>query len=356
MELEPGKYHVQVSSEVYEPQDKWIDLGPGEEKRISFELGKIAPKVARLHVETVPENSQVRILNIKPKFSQGLELEPGSYHVEVAAEGYETERRWIDLLAGHKEPFRFELAKIETPEPPSPQKAIINSIGMKLVLIPAGSFTMGSQISPEEVARRYGGEAKYYKDEQPPHDVEITKPFYLQTTEVSQGQWEKVMVNYNPSRFRDCGDDCPVDQVSWNEAQKFIKKLNQMEGINKYRLPTEAEWEYACRAGTSTVFSFGNKVDKLDEYAWYRDNSESQTQPVGKKKPNAWGLYDMHGNVWEWCQDWYGGYPSNSVVDPKRPDIGDKGEDRVLRGGSWNGDARHLPSAVRGRNSPDMGG
>jgi formylglycine-generating enzyme required for sulfatase activity len=120
-----------------------------------------------------------------------------------------------------------------------------------------------------------------------------------------------------------------------------------MEGTIKYRLPSEAEWEYACRAGTTTEFSFGNEVDKLGEYVWYADNSGGTAKPVGKKKPNAWGLYDMHGNVREWCQDWYGDYPSNSDFDPRGLY---KGEKRVLRGGSWLDDARHLRSANRGRS------
>ena len=117
-----------------------------------------------------------------------------------------------------------------------------------------------------------------------------------------------------------------------------------MERTIKYRLPTEAEWEYACRASTPTVFSFGDEIDRIGEYAWYSDNSQNRTHPGGKKKPNAWGLYDMHGNVWEWCQDWYGDYPSNSVADPKGPD---KGKYRVLRGGSWLNYAGDLRSANR---------
>ena len=225
-----------------------------------------------------------------------------------------------------------ERPKIITPEPISPQNMITNSIGMKFVLIPAGSFTMGS---PSDEPERGTSERQ--------HEVIISKPFYLQTTEVSQGQWKKVMGN-NPSNFKNCGEDCPVEQVSWDMAQQFISKLNQMEDTNKYRLPTEAEWEYACRAGTETPYSIG-EVDKLGEYAWYTINSANQAHPIGKKKPNDWGLYDMHGNVWEWVQDWLGEYPSNSVVDPKGPP--DKGRGRVLRGGSWRSDARFLRSANR---------
>jgi formylglycine-generating enzyme required for sulfatase activity len=239
-------------------------------------------------------------------------------------------------------------------------KAITNSIGMKLVLIRAGSFIMGSQISTEEVARRYGSEAKWYKDEQPPHSVKITKPFYLQTTEVSQGQWKRVM-EYNPSDFKDCGNDCPVEMVSWNMAQQFISKLNQREGTNKYRLPTEAEWEYACRAETTTPFFTGECIstDQANYNPSYpgkncpKGDYRDKTVKVGSFQPNAWGLYDMHGNVYEWCQDWYSDYPSNSVADPKGPTLGVK---RVLRGGSWFIIARNLRSAFRGKNLPDFRG
>jgi formylglycine-generating enzyme required for sulfatase activity len=262
---------------------------------------------------------------------------------------YSLQPHYFAGIAGHKETVRFELTKVKVAEPISPQETITNTIGMKFVLIPAGSLTMGSRLSPGEVTRRYGGKAEWYKDEQPPHPVEITRPFYLQTTEVSQAQWKRIMGN-NPSRFEDCGDDCPVEKVSWNDAQKFIEELNQMEDINKYRLPTEAEWEYACRAKTETAYSFGDEVDKLGEYAWYGDNSGGKTKPVGKKKPNAWGLYDMHGNVWEWVQDRYGDYPTGPIPDPKGPD---KGEYRVLRGGSWSHFARILRSAYRGSNFPD---
>jgi formylglycine-generating enzyme required for sulfatase activity len=351
MEFEPGKYQLQASSEGYEPQDRRIELGPGEEKQINFDLEKINPKFARLHVETVPEDATVRILNIKPKFVQCMELEPDRYHVEVAAEGYETERRWIHLVAENENSIRFELTRLRVAEQIPPQKTITNNIGMNFVLIPAGSFTMGSQLSPEEVAKRYGGKAKYFKYEQPPHDVVITKSFYLQTTEVSQGQWKRIMGN-NPSRFKNCGEECPVEFVSWEEAQKFISKLNQMEETKKYRLPTEAEWEYACRAKTTTPFFTGDCVPT--DQANYNGNYPGKNCPkgeyrektvkVGSLQPNAWGLYDMHGNLWEWCQDWYDDYHSNSVIDPKGPA---KGKYRVLRGGAWSRNAWSLRSAFR---------
>jgi len=194
-----------------------------------------------------------------------------------------------------------------------------NSLGMNFVLIPAGTFMMGSP--SDELGRR--------KDELQ-HKVTITKSFYLQSTEVTQRQWREIMGS-NPSRFKDCGDNCPVEQVSWDDAQEFIVKLNEREGTDKYRLPTEAEWEYACRAGSTTRFCFGDDETTLGEYAWYSDTG-LRPHPVGQKNPNAWGLYDMHGNVWEWCQDRYGDYPSSPVTDPTGPSLGTF---RVLRGGSW---------------------
>jgi formylglycine-generating enzyme required for sulfatase activity len=155
----------------------------------------------------------------------------------------------------------------------------------------------------------------------------------------------------NPSYFKDCGEDCPVEQVSWEDIQEFLKKLNQIEKTDKYRLPTEAEWEYACRAGGTSSFCFGDEVAKLGAYAWYDENSEFKTHPVGQLKPNAWGLYDMHGNVYECCQNWYGKYPAGSVTDPQGPG---SGEYRVLRGASWNFVARFTRSADRGHYDPDF--
>jgi formylglycine-generating enzyme required for sulfatase activity len=213
-----------------------------------------------------------------------------------------------------------------------------NSIGMKFVLIPADTFKMGSNDGD--------------KDEKPVHEVTITKPFYMQTTEVTQGQYNKVM-GTNPSYFSDCGDECPVERVAWKDAQTFIRKLNDMEGMNKYRLPTEAEWEYACRAGSVKKYSFGSSTSELGNYAWYNSNANGKTHPVAQKKPNKWGLYDMHGNVGEWCQDWYDEnyYSRSPERDPEGPSSDTY---RVLRGGSWHHRfAWFIRSANRGWHDPD---
>jgi len=215
-------------------------------------------------------------------------------------------------------------------------KTFTNSIGMTFVRIPAGSFMMGN---PSSESGRYF--------EETPHRVTLTKPFYMQTTEVTQGQWKAVMGS-NPSHFSDCGDNCPVEQVSWNDCQEFLRKLNQREGNGTYRLPTEAEWEYACRAGTT-----GPYYTDLDRAGWYDGNSGNRTHPVAQKTPNAWGLYDMHGNVWEWCQDWHEDYPGGSVTNPEGPS---SGAYRVIRGGSWHSIARSCRSAFRSFLTPDLRG
>ena len=239
--------------------------------------------------------------------------------------------------------------KLPEPKPamtrPAPGKKFTNNLGMKFVYIPPERFMMGSP----------SNEAERDKDEKQ-HQVTLTKGYYMQTTEVTQGQWERVMGS-NPSYFKNCGSNCPVEKVSWEDCQKFIQKLNGMEGTRKYRLPTEAEWEYAARAGTDTPFSFGRCLST--DQANYDGNypypgcskGEYRKSPVaaGSFPHNAWGLYDMHGNVWEWCQDWKGDYPSGSVTDPTGPS---SGSNRVGRGGGWNIRARICRAAGRFRITP----
>ena len=206
---------------------------------------------------------------------------------------------------------------------------------MEFVRIPAGSFVMGS---PEDEEGRRDREG-------PQREVRISQDFWMGKYEVTQGEWEAVMGS-NPSYFADCGALCPVEWVSWEDVQEFIRKLNEREtGSGQvYRLPTEAEWEYAARAGTT-----GARHGALDEIAWYRDNSDSNAHPVGQKRANAWGLHDMLGNVLEWTADWYGAYASGKVTDPAGPSTGSY---RVYRGGSWFDHARHIRSADRLYNSP----
>ncbi len=193
-----------------------------------------------------------------------------------------------------------------------------DGVKLEMVLIPAGEFLMG-------------------------HRVRITKPFYLGKYEVTQEQWQAVMGN-NPSYFK--GPKNPVEQVSWDDCQQLLKRLNEQVG-GKFSLPTEAQWEYACRAGSMARYCFGDDEEQLDEYAWYKGNAKMKTHPVGKKKSNAWGLYDVHGNVFEWCQDWVdGGYYANSPTDdPTGPTTG---SGRVASGGCWAADAVFCGFAYHG--------
>ena len=218
---------------------------------------------------------------------------------------------------------------------PSGRTYTVPSINYKMVYSSPDTFMMGSP----------SFEPKRHKNEKQ-HRVTLKKGFYLGTTEVTQSQWREIMGS-NPSYFK--GDNLPVEQVSWNDCHDFIRKLNQQEGTDKYRLPTEAEWEYACRAGTKTRLCFGDSEGMLSDYAWYRSNSSSKTHPVAQKKPNSWGLYDMHGNVWEWCEDRHGDYPGGHVTDPEGPSSGSY---RVKRGGSWDGRAGSCRSANRYDRAP----
>ena len=210
---------------------------------------------------------------------------------------------------------------------------------LEMVLIPAGTFTMGSP----------SGEVGRDDREDPQHEVTITGAFYFGKYEVTQAQWESVMGS-NPSYFSGKPNN-PVEQVSWDDCESFIENLNGM-GLGKFRLPTEAEWEYACRAGTTTRFYWGDDQSEtqIGNYAWYTENNSLfGTKEVDLKEPNAWGLYDMGGNVYEWCQDWYSSYSAMGQTDPGGPE---SGSNRVLRGGHWNYYARGCRSAHRNYDSP----
>jgi formylglycine-generating enzyme required for sulfatase activity len=238
---------------------------------------------------------------------------------------------------------------------------------IKLKRIPAGKFWMGSTLGEGD------------QDEHPQHDVRISQPFYLGVYEVTQSEYQAVMGD-NPSHFSRTGGGSdkvvgqstarfPVENVSWLDAVRFCNALSKVEELEPYyeidgtdvrvpdgngtgyRLPTEAEWEYACRAGSTTRYCFGDDARLVGEYAWYSANSGSQTHPVGRLKPNAFGLYDMHGNVWEWCRDWFrSDYYKQSVADdPRGPG---PSAQRVIRGGNWGLDAQSTRSAYRGGLAP----
>ena len=244
--------------------------------------------------------------------------------------------------------IRTPIAKITTSTPtPINSSVIINSDnpialtlsnGMEFIKIPAGEFDMGSPI----------GENVWNDDEGPVHRVKILKAFYMGKYEVTQKQWIDVM-GTNPSFYK--GDNLPVETVLWIEAQEFIKKLNEKEGTNKYRLPSEAEWEYAARAGTTSRYSFGDDESKLGDYAWYVANSGETTHEIGQKKPNPWGLYDIHGNVQELVQDISHSNYTGAPSDGSAWENGD-GSLRVWRGSGWWNYAEYCRSAIRGSVDP----
>jgi formylglycine-generating enzyme required for sulfatase activity len=232
---------------------------------------------------------------------------------------------------------RVQQSTVELP------REFTNSLGMKLVHIPAGSFRMGSPPKESDLSNR-----------ERQHEVTISYDFYLGATEVTQSQFKRIM-GWNPAIKSGADPDIdtsshPIETVSWEEAVEFCKKFSELPeeklAARKYRLPTEAEWEYACRAGSETAYSFGESTQRLGEYAWYMDNANRRSHPVGAKQPNAWGLYDMHGNVWEWCSDRFGEYPKDAATDPQGPN---EGSLYVIRGGGWNEVSTHCRSAMRTR-------
>ena len=267
----------------------------------------------------------------------------------------------LSLMAGAVDTQAEPVKEGENCVIPLPQ-----GVKLEMIWVKPGTFNMGS---PEDELGRFDNETQ--------HQVTLTRGYWLGKYEVTQRQWKAVMES-NPSKFR--GDDLPVEQVSWDDAMTFCKKLTEMErnaerlpSGYEYTLQTEAQWEYVCRAGTTSSLNSGKNVttaeddgicDNLDEVGWYWMNGGKKnwnevkdpaicTHPGGQKKPNNWGLYDMHGNVWEWCLDWWEAYPTSSVTDPKGADTG---KYRVHRGGSWVSDPRYCRSALRIGRTPDYRG
>ncbi|MFZ4083771.1 MAG: formylglycine-generating enzyme family protein, partial [Pirellula sp.] len=257
-----------------------------------------------------------------------------------------------------------------------------NSIGMKFRLIQPGTFMMGNERSVEELIEQFP-EMKNWNREwitrsDPSHSVRMSKGYYLGKYAVTVGDFKRFVdkVGYKTEGERDGKgaygwtgkewkqdakitwrnpgftqtDQDPVVCVSWNDAESYCQWLSELEG-KSYRLPTESEWEYACRAGSRTAYCFGDGEARLSEYAWYYGNSGNKTHPVGQKAPNAWGLYDMHGNVWECCSDWYGDYLGGTLTDPTGASTGSY---RVFRGGCWDNGAAYCRSACRLRFDPSI--
>jgi formylglycine-generating enzyme required for sulfatase activity len=323
-------------------------------------------------LEVVALNAEGEVFGVLSK-NTGLSLGPGMFALKTYSEnggwaiqavrglpeyfedlGISIESKYVKFPVYRVKNFEQHLESESTfdLQPPRPGSIFVNSIDMAFVCIPKGTFEMGFP--------RIGGPNEDYWGQ---HEVQLTSDYYLGVFPVTQAQYTKVM-GKNPSWYTaenegvETGDNIdfsnrPVDNVSWKEAVKFCQAISDLpeekEAGRVYRLPTEAEWEYACRAGSQTAFYFGRDPELLENFAWFSDNSAERTHPVGQKIPNNWGLYDMHGNVWEWCSDWLGPYPGNFVVDPKGPLTGDS---KVLRGGSMSRSALHCQSAVRSSAKP----
>jgi len=324
--LQPGMYRIRIEKMLFETFITDISLGPNDLKKIQYDLAGLV----RLTILPRPSDARVRIMNIRPIYEDGIILTPGRYLIEVSHPEYHEFQQWITLDQGER--------KLAVMLEKKPKKSITNDFGMKFVFIMPGFFIMGSTDHDDELQ----------------HKVTFSKGFYMQTTEVTQGQWIQIMKE-NPSHFKSCGQNCPVEKVSFKEVQSFIKKLSAQDQHN-YQLPTEAQWEYAARSGNSKDIANGNilatgcEIDSnLDKIGWYCGNSHDRTHPVAQKQANAWGLYDMHGNVWEWCLDWYANYPKTPVLDPVQTKTGTA---RVVRGGSWTSDAGSCRSAARFKSGP----
>jgi formylglycine-generating enzyme required for sulfatase activity len=272
---------------------------------------------------------QQSILSLCPKVTDYLELNPRHQKMIRLKDDLIIRMSTVPIIDLMMLP---PSSLVHLPKDLKRQIPLVNSIGISFRYIPSGTFTMGE-----------GSEA---------HPVTLTKSFYLGLYPVTQEQYKRV-IGKNPSRFNEAKK--PVETVSWEDAMEFCARLSalpeEIAARRVYRLPTEAEWEYACRAGSTSAYCFGDDESRLGEYAWFNGNSGDTTHPVGPlfNEPNAWGLYDMHGNVWEWCSDWYGDYPKGAVTDPVGPK---EGSHRVNRGGCWYCTAADCRSAYRGSYTP----
>jgi len=323
------KIYTSRSSVVRKVEAELHEKGPAAIHALEGRISEIDSAYRRLLEEYRPEHPEMkRLADEKARLQTALIVVGTSLPAGVFKESA------VSPLV----PAGFRAAPGSTFEPYTgtcwASAVIHEKSGIEMVFIPAGEFMRGSP----------SGESGRHDYEGPQHRVRITKPFYLGKYEVTQGEWQRVMGS-NPSYFK--GDRNPVENVSWNDCQTFLSKAG--DGL---RLPTEAQWEYACRAGTTSRFSFDESDSQLGEYGWYEENSAGRTHPVGGKRPNAWGLYDMHGNVREWCGDWYdsGYYARSPGSDPQGPS---SGTSRVFRGGSWCSEPEECRSAYRLGSTPD---
>ena len=349
--LKEGMHLLEVRKDGYRSQQKTIQLAQQQKLDVAFDA--LSAIQGNLSVNFKPFGSDVYVDGVKvgqsPRVFNGVLV--GNHNVEIRKSGYSTSRQTVMISEGQTASISGSLtssasssnSNVLSSSGPSlfgntitiPVK---NGINIEMVKVEAGSFDMGA--TPEMRSLQYP-----YDDEKPDHRVTLTKNYYIGKYEVTQALWQVVMGN-NPSRFK--GDDLPVERVSWKRCQDFISKLNSLTG-KRFRLPTEAEWEYAARGGNKSRGYRYSGSNTLDDVAWYGDNSGSKTHAVGTKQPNELGIYDMSGNVSEWCQDWRGSYSSSPQTNPTDAVSGSY---RVDRGGSWLYSAWFSRSSSRGGRTP----
>jgi formylglycine-generating enzyme required for sulfatase activity len=320
--IDPGTYRVKARLKGYDAIEKKVKVNSNRKAVVTFYFEWEKTK-GRLYVTTQPADCTIKILDITPKYVDGIKLDAGQYRIQVSKTDYITRIEPIRVSGGEGVDLYVELKKDSARTGQNWKDPVT---GMEVVWVPEGCYQMGSSSGDP--------------DEKPVHEV-CVEGFWMGKYEVTQGQWKKIMSS-NPSKFRS-GDDYPVETISWNDAQQYISKLKQQSG-NSFSLPTEAQWEYAARSGgRDQIYAGGNDVDSV---AWYYSNSGSNTHRVGTKDPNGLGIYDMSGNVWEWCEDVYDKNAYSRHVR-NNPVITSGGNSRVSRGGSWINNPRIVRAANR---------
>ena len=353
--LKEGMHLLEARKSGYRSQQKTIQLA--QQQKLDVTFGELVAIQGNLSVNYKPFGADVYVdgkkLGQSPRVFNGLLV--GNHQVEVRKDGYATDRKTVAISEGQTASITGTLASnavassntsgysSSSSSMASGSNAISipvkDGISIDMVKVEAGTFMMGATSEMKDP----------YSDEKPVHQVTLTNDYYMGKYEVTQALWQAVMGS-NPSNFK--GDNLPVETVNWNDCQEFISKLNSLTG-RKFRLPTEAEWEYAARGGKKSRGYQYSGSRKISDVAWYEGNSRSKTHPVGRKQANELGIYDMSGNVWEWCSDWYGSYSSSSQTNPMGSDSGAK---RVRRGGSWCYIARICRSSYRYGDAPDCRG
>ena len=341
--LKEGMHLIEAKKEGYRSQQRTINLS--QQQRLDVAFNELVAIQGNLSVNYKPFGADVYIDGNKvgqsPRVFNGIMV--GNHKVEIKKDGYGTESKTVNILESQTATLSGVLttnasSSVASGASLSGNTIIIpvkDGISIDMIRVEAGTFTMGATTEMKDP----------WDDEKPTHQVTLTNDYYIGKYEVTQALWKAVM-GKNPSNFK--GDNLPVEEVSWNDCQKFISKLNSITG-KTFRLPTEAEWEYAARGGKKSRGYQYSGSNNLSDVAWYTDNSGSKTHTVGSKQANELGIYDMSGNVYEWCQDWKGSYSSSSQVNP----TGDNsGSDRVYRGGSWNNTARSCRSSYRCNYAP----